>query len=97
MFNKGHVVVTRGINERISNDERFARFIENSLEKYSACDWGDTCKEDSEMNDLAAKNNDDRIVALYKYNDERVFIITDFQIESSHESSVTTILFGSEY
>lgn len=90
-FKLGQTVVTRGINERIANDSEFAKFILESFARYVTCDWGELCEEDKEMNDSAVKNNDDRILAKYSFNDENIYIITEW------DRSVTTILFTDEY
>lgn len=90
-FQLGQTVVTRGINERIANDTEFAKFITESFKRYVNCDWGDLCEEDKEMNDSAVKNNDDRILAKYSFNNEDIYIITEW------DRSVTTILFTNEY
>lgn len=90
-FQLGQTVMTRGINDRIADDSKFAKFITESFRRYIACDWGELCEEDKEMNDSAVKNNDDRIVAKYSFNDEDIYIITEW------DRSVTTILFTYEY
>lgn len=90
-FQLGQTVVTRGINDRIAEDAKFAKFITESFARYIRCDWGELCEEDKAMNDSAVKNNDDRIVAKYSFNDEDIYIITEW------DRSVTTILFTYEY
>lgn len=83
----GQWVMTRGISEKIKESEDFARFIMSCVNKYVKQDWGDTCKEDWELNDNAVKYDNDRIVARY----DNIFIITEW------DRSVTTILFTDEY
>ena len=83
----GQWVITRGIAAKIKRDEDFAFFVMQSVDKYLRKDWGDTCEEDSALNDAAVKNGDDRIVARY----DNIFIITEWN------RSVTTILFTEEY
>lgn len=90
-FKLGQTVVTRGINDRIADDAKFAKFITESFARYVNCDWGELCEEDKAMNDSAVKNDDDRIVAKYSYNNEDIYIITEW------DRSVTTILFTYEY
>ena len=54
-------------------------------------DWGDTCEEDREQNDISVVEGK-RILAVYKYNDDTtIWIITEW------DRSVTTILFPHEY
>ena len=59
--------------------------------KYINCDWGDTCKEDVELNDNAVENNNDRILAVYETSQGKIFIITEW------DRSYTTIMFSHEY
>lgn len=90
-FELGRVVITKGAAERLENDDEFYAFVEESLARYTQGDWGDTCDEDKKTNDAAIKDND-RILAVYKYNDTTtIWIITEC------DRSVTTILFPSEY
>ena len=86
----GQLVCTVNIAATIEKDSEFQKEINNSLEKYTKGDWGDTCEEDCELNDEALETND-RIVALYKTSQGNVFIITEA------DRSVTTVLFASEY
>lgn len=84
-FQIGQVVITSGVNAKISKSIDFSQFILDSIKRYRNCDWGDLGQEDKKMNDLAVKNGDDRILA--RYND--IYIIT--------EAGFTTILFCDEY
>ena len=83
----GTWVMTRGIAAKIKEDRKFAEFVYESIGKYVRQDWGDTCEEDSKLNDSAVKNSDSRIVAKY----DNIFIITEW------DRSVTTVLFTEEY
>ena len=83
----GQTVMTRAIGNAVVEDFVFYQFVFGSLERYKNHDWGDIYEEDKRMNDLAAKNNDDRIVA--RYSD--IYIITEW------DRSYTTILFCNEY
>lgn len=89
-FELGRVVITKGAAERLENDDKFYAFVEESLARYTQGDWGDTCDEDKKTNDAAIKDND-RILAVYKYENTTIWIITEC------DRSVTTILFPSEY
>ena len=90
--NLGNLLTTRGVQNLIEDDKNFYLFVIKSLSRYQECDWGDLCKEDKKLNDLAVKNGDDRILAKYCYNDEvSIYIITEW------DRSATTILFPSEY
>lgn len=83
----GQWVMTRGINAKMKEDKNFAEFVIDCYGRYLKQDWGDTCEEDSKLNDLAVENYNDRIVARY----DNIFIITEY------DRSVTTILFTDEY
>lgn len=83
---QGKWVMTRAVANRMK-DEEFAEFITECMNKYLRSDWGDTCEEDSKLNDDAVKFGNDRIVAKY----DNIFIITEW------DRSVTTILFTEEY
>lgn len=82
---------TCGINNAVEQDFRFAKTIMECLGKYVLMDWGDTCKDDCELNDNAVFYNNDRVVAKYKTDKGNVFIITEC------DRSATTILFADEY
>lgn len=93
-FQLGKLMSTRRVYDRRMNDMIFDSFVWDSLAKYINCDWGDTCPEDSEMNDEAVKSGCDRILAVYipkSGEKDKIWIIT----ESDH--SATTILFPDEY
>lgn len=82
----GKWIMTRTVAERMK-DEDFSLFITKCMNKYLQGNWGDTCEEDSKLNDEAVKSGEDRIVARY----DNIFIITEW------DRSVTTILFTDEY
>ena len=90
-FDLGKTLMTKGILKTMETDNLFRNEITQAFAKYMNGDWGDTCKEDSEMNDKALTNYDDRIVAVYKTSKGEVFIITEM------DRSCTTILFTNEY
>jgi len=86
----GNLYMTRNINDKMANDSAFAKFILNAILKYKNQDWGDTCLEDKKLNNKAV-NTDNQIVAKYKYKNNSIFIITEWNKE------YTTILFCDEY
>lgn len=87
----GTTVMTRGIATVCEEDETFAKEVRDAFTKYCECDWGDLCKEDSQMNDEALENGNDRILAHYKTSRDDIYIITEW------DRSATTILFTHEY
>lgn len=100
-FKLGQVVTTFGVNDRIADDIKFAKFVTNSLRKYCTGDWGDMCKADKKENDFAVEHGHLRIFASYECNkdigggakalDAKIWIITEA------DRSATTILFPEEY
>lgn len=90
-FKFGQVVITKGVNAKISESIEFSQFILESIAKYRNCNWGNLCKEDCKMNDQAIENGDDKIFARYNNEEGDIYIITEW------DRSVTTILFPSEY
>ena len=91
LFTLGQVVATRGIDTACKEDLDFSREVHKAFLKYISGNWGETCAEDSALNDSAVQNNNDRIVAKYATSKGNIFIITE------HDRSYTTILFANEY
>lgn len=91
-FELGQTVVTATIDGRMKSDKNFKDFIFKSLEKYTSCDWGDTCDEDKQLNDASVRDGE-RILAVYIYpkTGEKIWIITEW------DRSSTTVLFPNEY
>lgn len=98
-FQLGQLLCTRGIADEMNASPAFAAFVHASVNRYLACDWGELCEDDRELNDAAVETGEDRIFAAYQYGstldnhlrDDRVWIITEW------DRSATTILFPSEY
>lgn len=82
---------TKSISERCKCDKKFHVAVQNCLKRYYSGDWGDIERTDKQLNDSAAKNKDDRIVAEYDIGCRRIFIITE------EDLSHTTVLFSNEY
>lgn len=82
--------MTSAVYERCNEDQSFRKFVNESFYRYQRCDWGDTCKEDSELNDESVKYGE-RILAVYKGCGTTIWIITEW------DRSSTTILFPEEY
>ena len=98
-FKLGRLVATRTVASLMEKDAAFSKFTSASLERYTKCDWGDLDESDWAQNDEALKNEDNRLLAAYKFpteiapsgRDDKIWIITEW------DHSVTTILFPSEY
>ena len=92
-FSLGQLLMTRGVNDKVADDSKFARFVMDSLKRHVNCDWGDMCQEDNQENNLALREGDLRIFSAYNNTGElpKIWIITEA------DRSSTTILFPDEY
>ena len=90
-FPMGQLVMTRGVNDLVADDEAFAKFITESLNRHVKGDWGELGDEDRAENDLSLKEGF-RILSAYEAKGlPKIWIITEA------DRSVTTILFPDEY
>jgi len=90
-FPLGHLVMTRGVNDLVADDESFAKFITESLNRHVKGDWGELGDEDRAENDLSLKEGF-RILSAYESGElPKIWIITEA------DRSATTILFPDEY
>lgn len=92
----GKIYTTQGITSTMKINDGFAKFVYDSLAKHSHGEWGDLCKEDKELNDMAMESENDRLFSKYIYRKGKkdslsIYIITEW------DRSATTILFPSEY
>lgn len=86
-FELGQVVMTHAVSDTVEKSKLF-----NIIARYQNNDWGDLDLADKKLNDIAVKNNNDRILAKYNIGeDEPIYVITEW------DRSYTTILFTSEY
>ena len=91
MFKTGQIYWTRGVNDRVADDEKFAKFVLESLKRHTAGDWGDLCKKDNQENELALKEGFRLFSAYEKVGLPKIWIITEA------DRSATTVLFPDEY
>lgn len=91
LFEVGHITTSRGIAAACNKDPAFSDEVIQAFNRYLQEDWGDLGEDDKRMNDSAAKNNNDRILARYDLSKGGVYIITEW------DRSYTTILFCDEY
>lgn len=82
--------MTRGIANRVANDEVFAKGVTAAMTLYLMHEWGNLSEEDKQLNEEALLTKD-RIMGAYEIGSDKIWIITD----PGHE--VTTILFPDEY
>ena len=95
-FPLGQLVMTRGVNDLVADDEAFAKFVTESLTRHIKGDWGDVDDEDKLTNDTALKQG---LRLLSAYNDDRFpkHGISTIWIITEADRSATTILFPEEY
>jgi len=95
-FPLGQLTATRGVNDLVADDEAFAKFITESLNRHVKGDWGELGDEDRLENDLSLKQ---RLRLLSAYNDDRFpkHGISTIWIITEADRSATTILFPDEY
>lgn len=89
-FRSGQIIMTRRINDRVADDEGFAKFVVDSLKRHANGDWGDLCEDDKQENELSLKEGF-RIFSAYQYKEGKIWIITNA------DRSATTVLFPEEY
>ena len=90
-FPMGQIVMTRGVNDEISENTLFSKFVLTSLKRHAQCDWGDLGKEDTASNNSALKTGGRLFSSYIKEGLNKIWIITEW------DRSVTTILFPDEY
>ena len=90
LFPPGNLYFTAGVHNEIMCNPAFAEFVQNSLSRHIRGDWGDSCKEDREENELSLREGL-RLLSAYKNDKHKIWIITEA------DRSATTILFPDEY
>lgn len=91
LFKTGQTVWTRGVNDKVADNEEFAKFVLESLKRHIKGDWGDLCEEDRQENELALKEGFRLFSSYEKAGLPKIWIITEA------DRSVTTVLFPDEY
>ena len=91
IFRLGQLVMTRGVNNLVADDEAFAKHVWDSIKRHASGDWGDLCTEDKKENQYSL-NKHLRILSAYeKEGLPKIWIITEA------DRSITTALFPDEY
>jgi len=90
-FKMGQLVFTRGVNDEIATNSKFAMFVMNSIGRHARGDWGDLSEEDKKENEYSLGKNLRLLSAYERYPLPKIWIITEA------DRSVTTVLFPSEY
>ena len=90
-INMGRLLMTRGVNDLVAEDEAFAKFVMSSLTRHRGGDWGNLTDEDMQENELSLKEGY-RLLSAYEAEGlPKIWIITEA------DRSATTILFPDEY
>lgn len=95
-FHTGQLVQSRGIFDASCEHRTFHKFVQRSLGRHIAGDWGDCCPDDADLNDAALQDGG-RIFSVYHIPaglfalESKIWIITEY------DRSYTTVLFPSEY
>ena len=90
-INMGRLLMTRGVNDLVAEDEAFAKFAMDSLTRHRRGDWGNLTDEDKQENELSLKAGY-RLLSAYEAKGlPKIWIITEA------DRSATTILFPDEY
>ena len=90
-INLGRLLMTRGVNNLVAEDEAFAKFVTSSLTRHCRGDWGNLTDEDKQENELSLKAGY-RLLSAYEAKGlPKIWIITEA------DRSATTILFPDEY
>ena len=66
-FDLGILVLAGEVTRRCDNKD-FDKFVNNSVRRYSQCDWGDISDKHKILNNHAIKYNDEMVSAIYKYD-----------------------------
>jgi len=90
-INMGRLLMTRGVNDLVAEDEAFAKFVMSSLTRHQRGDWGNLTDEDKQENELSLKEGYRLLSAYESESLPKIWIITEA------DRSATTILFPDEY
>ena len=90
-FEMGNVVVTEGVDNLISENFDFLRYVLRCLKRHANCDWGDLDSEDVYTNENAMLMGD-RLFSYYESAEfPKIYIITEAG------GLITTVLYPDEY
>lgn len=87
----GRIVWTREVNDKIADDEAFAKFVLACMARHGNGDWGEMEPDDIEANNQALVDGGRILSAYVKEGLTKIWIITEW------DRSVTTVLFPHEY
>lgn len=87
----GATVMSRGISDKIADNEKFAKQVTYFFDLFIHGDWGDVSEDDADYNDANLQMGKGSLMGAYETCEGRIWIMTE------HDRSVTTILFPNEY
>lgn len=90
-FDLGILVLAGEVTRRCDNKD-FDKFVNNSVRRYSQCDWGDISDKHKILNNHAIKYNDEMVSAIYKYDDSAAI-----RIYTDKDKLCTTVIFLENY
>ena len=95
-FNMGQIVVTKGIDTLLRENEKFAMEVNLSLQRYAVKDWGNLDAEDKQTNEDALNYPDDLyLLGAYNTCKGKIYIITN-RISENAGINATTVCFPDE-
>ena len=95
-FNVGKVVVSRGVDVAMEENNRFAVEVCVSLQRYCIKDWGILSEDDKQINEDALQYPDDLyLLAAYQTCKGKIYIITN-RISENAGDNATTVCFPAE-
>lgn len=92
-FPLGQVLATPGALEAL---EKSGQSPAEFLSKHVACDWGEVCPDDKQLNDESLIDGNRLLSAYRTSRNERLWIISEAADDEGHRCC-TTILLPSEY
>ena len=95
---RNQTLMTRTINDKIADNEQFAKEVTEALHNHFNNDFGSLTEEDIEANMKGIESDllEDRVLSKYETCEGNIYIITElYQAEGF--DIVTNILFCDEY
>ena len=93
-FDLGQVVATPGALEALGKNQMTGLEL---LARHCRGDWGDLGAEDKKANESALKTGSRLLSAYHLPDGEKLWIITDAEIDEQHHRYATTILLPENY
>lgn len=94
-FDVGQIVVTHGINNIMTDNERFALEVALCLRRFCIKDFGNLSDEDKQTNEESLKHPEDLyLLGSYQTSVGKIWIITN--AAETVGKNITTVLFPDE-